>query len=79
MQIMFTISNGIGIFSAHTLTVLLKCAVERFNRMKTRNKMASRANKENRKKSTATPIAGNTHARHVHHSLITANAHDDPH
>lgn len=34
-------------------------AVERFQRMKTRNKMASRANKEKRKKSTATPIASN--------------------
>lgn len=59
-QIMFTVgSNGIAFLA------LMICAVERFNRMKTRNKMASRANKENRKKSTATPIACNTRSTYT--------------
>lgn len=57
------------------LSATVECAVKRFNRTKTRNKMASRANKEKRKKSTATPIVMQ-HTEHVHQSLI---AHDDPH
>lgn len=51
----------------------LSVAVERLKRMKSRNKMASRANKEKRKKSTATPIACNTHTHTPSTYTILAN------